>query len=73
MPRAIVSWGPTSLSFPHSTVTQERPPITLGAAVAALGPLRGGGSSFPGLCSGCLWGFSLLPVLRQLSSLLREE
>lgn len=71
--RAIVSWGPRSQSFPQSTVTQEHPPITLGAAAAALGPLRAGGSSFPGLCSGCLWGFSLLPVLRQLSSLLREE
>lgn len=54
-------------------VSQECPPITLGAAAAALRPLPAGGSGLPGLCSGCLWGFSLLPVLRQLSSLLREE
>lgn len=36
-------------------------------------PLRGGGSSFSGLCSGCLWGFSLLLVLRRLSSLPGER
>lgn len=36
-------------------------------------PLRGGGSSFSGLCSRCLWGFSLLLVLRRLSSLPGER
>lgn len=68
---AKVSWGPRSLSFPHGAVTQEHPPSPGGSSGAR--SLGAGGSSFPGLCSACLWGFSLLPVLRQLSSLLREE
>lgn len=57
---------------PASPTAHERRSIIRGAAAAALRPLRDGGSSFPGLCSGCLWGLGLPPVLRQLSSLLRQ-
>lgn len=63
-----VPWGtcphcPTRCLCPTSPLAREHRP----------GPLRSAGSSFPGLCSECLWGFSLRPVLRQLSPLLRER
>lgn len=73
-PWDVVSPGLGSLAVPHIAAGSRASPVPAGGQRRPhSGPLCDGGSSFPGLCSGCLWGFSLLPVLRRLSSLLRER